>query len=179
MFPVKRVGATAATCLGIALICTSCGYRSLNAAHDTPESRLSVAPAALAAPEGFALEAAVAGARRELGRAGALKSSGYPRLVVELVRVDETSSGIAALDDRPLARGSVVAVVVRGWVERSAGAERERDTGNVRRVERFSTATPSADSQRHLEAARAAARAAGGAIARRVLGEPEPLGGER
>lgn len=115
----------------------------------------------------------MAGARRELGRAGALKSSGYPRLVVELVRVDETSAGIAAVADQPAARGSRVAVVVRGWVESSEGAA-ERDTGDVRREERVATAGVGPDTQRNVQAVREAARAAGEAVARRVLGEPEP-----
>lgn len=174
MFPVKRVWPSVAKALSFALLCTSCGYRSLNANHDTPDSRLAVTPAPLRSPQGFALEAAVAGARLELGRAGALKSSGYPRLVVELVRVDESSAGIAAVADAPLARGSAVSVVVRGWVESSFEATPERDTGDVRRVERVATTAVGADSQRNAQAVREAARAAGEALARRVLGEPEP-----
>jgi hypothetical protein len=174
MFPVKRVWPTIAKALSFALLCTSCGYRSLNAPHDTSESRLAVAAAPLRSPQGFALEAAIAGARRELGRAGALKSSGYPRLVVELVRVDESSAGIAAVGDEPLARGSAVSVVARGWVEPREGAAAERDTGDVRRVERVASAGVGADTQRNAQAVREAARAAGEAVARRVLGEPEP-----
>lgn len=173
MFPVKRVWPSIAKALSFALVCTSCGYRSLNAAHDTPESRLAVVAAPLRSPQGFALEAAMSGARRELGRAGALKSSGYPRLVVELVRVDEGSAGIAAVGDQPLARGSQIAVVVRGWVESSEGSA-ERDTGDVRREERVASAGVGADPQRNAHAVREAARAAGEAVARRVLGEPEP-----
>jgi hypothetical protein len=174
MFPVKRVWPSVAKALSFALVCTSCGYRSLNAPHDTAESRLAVAAAPLRNPQGFALEAAMAGARRELGRAGALKSGGYPRLVVELVRVDDGSAGIAAVDGQPLARGARVGVVVRGWVERREGGDTERDTGDVRREERVANGGIGADPQRNAHAVREAARAAGEAVARRVLGEPEP-----
>ncbi len=174
MFPVKRVAATAATCLGFAGLCTSCGYRSLNGSHDAPESRLAISAAPLRVSEPFALEAALAGARSELGRAGALKSSGYPRLVVELVRVDEVSAGVQAIGGQPLAGGTRIAVVARGWVEPASGAPPERDTGDLTRVEGMATTTAAEDAQRRVAAVRGAAREAGRAIGRRVLGEPEP-----
>jgi hypothetical protein len=105
-----------------------------------------------------------------------LGQAGYPRLVLELVRVDESSSGIAAIaPDDPRARGSLVGVVARGWVEDAPGSARSRETGDIRRVARFSAGAEVAnDAMRYDEALRAAARDVGRAIARRVLGEPEP-----
>jgi hypothetical protein len=99
--------------------------------------------------------------------------------VVELVRVDELSSGIAATPDSsstqiPLARGSGVAVVGRAWVE-VAPTEMSRDTGDVRRVEYFSTSGDARiDAMRYSRALESGGRRVGRALARRVLGDPEP-----
>jgi hypothetical protein len=119
---------------------------------------------------------ALAGAREELSRAGILQpGSSHPRLVIQLLRVDEGSAGIAAVDETPLARGSAVGVIGRGWVEESAGAGRVRDSGDVRRVEWISSGnSPSNDATRHDGALRVAARRLGRSLAERILGEPEP-----
>ena len=120
------------------------------------------------------------GARAELAKAGALQAgSAYPQLVVEILRVDEQALGIAATPlagrDVPLARGTSVAVVGRARLLESPGVAAARDTGDLRRAERFA-----ASSDRHAEAAvrqqavRSAARRLGRALARRILGQPEP-----
>jgi hypothetical protein len=118
---------------------------------------------------------ATAGAREELSKAGILQSGNrHPRLVIELLRIDEGSSGIAA-GDTPLARGSTVGVTGRAWVEESAGGEPVRDSGDLRRVEWISSGPTSRDDAvRHENALRVAARRLGRSLALRVLGAPEP-----
>jgi hypothetical protein len=178
LFPVKLARFTAAV-LAIA-VSPACGYRSANDATDAPPDGYSLAAAPARAPHLDVLAAAVAGARAELSREQALRDgSRYPRVVVELVRVDEVAAGIAATDvdgaSLPLARGASVGVTARAWVEEREGGPPSRDSGDVRRVETVAQSGEVLASQVAQEdAARAAARRAGAAIARRVLGLVEP-----
>jgi hypothetical protein len=175
-FPVKRfaVFLTAATFV-------ACGYAPVYGG-ERPEQRLTLRAAPQRTPHLAAVEATVAGARSELSRAGVLAAGGgYPCLVVEVVRVDELPSGIVAeppagaSEAEPVARGSRVSVTARGWVLDGPSAAPARDTGDIRRVEHFATALdPRAESQTFDSAVRAAAVRVGRAIARRVLGVPEP-----
>ena len=174
MFPVKLAGLTAAFCTSFFLL--GCGYRPAYAGPE-PAEKLSVVPGPTRIPQADALGAALGGARAELSRAGALRAgSGYPRMVVELVRVDEKSAGIAVSGGGvPLARGSTVAVTGRAWVEDAKGAEPSRDTGDLRRIEQYaSDADSRGDSLRYDQAVRAAADELGHALGRLVLGLPEP-----
>jgi hypothetical protein len=166
-----------AALIGLAL--TSCGYAPVYVA-ERPETRLSVFAAPPRTPDVVASQAVLAGARSELSAAGVLASStGYPRLVIELSRIDERSLGIRADSTgngvQPLARGSAVGVVGRAWVEEAPGAPPSRDTGDMRRAERFASASdPVTDTRRDDATIAAAARRLGRALARRVLGYPEP-----
>jgi hypothetical protein len=122
------------------------------------------------------VQSVLAGTRAGLSAAGALRSgSGYPRVVVEVIRVDEVAEGIRDTTSGPLARGSGVGVTARAWLERFQGAGPERDTGDVRRV---TTVAQDRDSERSANAfsdgGRAAGRRVGEALARRLLGEAEP-----
>ncbi|GMV17739.1 MAG: hypothetical protein AMXMBFR56_59630 [Polyangiaceae bacterium] len=176
MFPVKRAAASSATLLGLALTlgtAGACGYQPVHGGQ-APADRLSVVAAPALVPDAEAQQAALAGARSELGREGVLGSpTGYPRLVVELVRVDAEAVGIAELDGRPIGRGAKVSVVARGWVEDAAGAPPSRVTGDVRRA----LTSPEGDgaisaAALRRDAARRAGEAAGRAVARHVLGIP-------
>lgn len=156
-----------------------CGYHAEYAGR-RPSERLSVEAAPAKAPSAQALAALLAGARAELSRAGVLAAGqGYPKLRVELLRVDEQASGISARhvggSSLPLARGSAVGVVARAWVEDAPDSTPGRDTGDLRRIERYASETdPRTEAIRNDEAVRAAARRLGAALARRVIGEPEP-----
>lgn len=176
MFPVKRAAASSATLLGLVLAlgtAAACGYQPVHGG-EPPAGRLSVVAAPALAPDTEAQQAALAGARSELGREGVLGSpTGYPRLVVELVRVDAEATGIAAPGDRPVGRGLTVSVVARGWVEDAAGAPPARVTGDVRRA--FTSPEGAGATQAAAllrDAARRAGEAAGRAVARHVLGIP-------
>lgn len=165
--------------LAIGSSAVGCGFQSA-LTRDPGVGRLAVEAAPLVAPHPEALEAALAGARAELGRSDLLGGQGYPRLVVELVRIDEEAAGIAATphgaDTLPLARGSAVGAVVRAWLERSPGAAPDWHSGDVRRVETVAQgAEPLAAGAAFRAATRAAARRAGEAAARRALGRAEPL----
>ena len=179
MFPVKHVVPIAATLLGFALVQGGCGYHAVYSG-DPPRGTLSVAVAKSSIPDPEIVQEVLGGLRSELARSGVLRAGrAYPRLVLEVVRVDERGSGIAAAGDAPLARGSRVGVVARAWVEDRPGAP-GRDTGDVRRTA-DSAAGPTAlgDATRVRDALRSAARDAGRALAQRLLGQPaaaeEPL----
>lgn len=130
-------------------------------------------------PDAVASDEVLAGAREELARMGTLAAGdGYPRLEIEVLRADEASEGIAATPDAdgrllPQSRATRIGLVARGWVMRSPGGERERDTGDVRA---FETAAVAVDARaatfRHSDALRAAGRRVGKRLATRILGLP-------
>jgi hypothetical protein len=66
-------------------------------------------------PEPLVAQAAVTGARVELARAGRLSAGeAFPRLALDILRVDEVSRAIHVQSGLPIAGGMGVAVVVRG-----------------------------------------------------------------
>ena len=166
------------TALLSGITCAGCGYRSANSvpAH----APLGVTAAPFKTPHPEALEAALSGVRAGLSQSGVLApGDAYPRVVVELLRVDELPAGIAATGPSeaavPLARGSAVGVVGRVWVLSSAGAPPANDTGDVRRVEYVAQSSEPVTSRfAYASAVRSAARKLGEALARRILGSPEP-----
>lgn len=167
------------TMLALGWAMGGCGYEPVYGAG-RPEVRLSVAAAPYATPYVAAVQAAVTGVRRSLSGAGVLRpGGGFPRVVVEVVRVDERASGLQATElaggERvPLGRGSAVGVVGRAWVEEADKGPRTRDTGDVRRVEYYASAgDPRLEQIEHEQAVRAAAHALGQALGRRILGDPE------
>lgn len=166
----RRAAALLAATLG-----ASCGYRPVTsgaseAACDVVLGRSFVADA-------VATDEVLAGAREELARRGALRSGGYPRCVVDVLRVDEASEGIAAVDGpegpAPAARGVRVIVTARAHRLERPGATPSSDTADVRAA---SVSSPGADARAavftHADASRAAARRAGQKLGARLLGLP-------
>jgi hypothetical protein len=127
-------------------------------------------------PEPGAAQAVATGAREELAAGGMLGArSEFPRLVVDVLRVDELSRGIHAEGGRPMAGGMSIAVVVRARVFAAEGSEPLRDTGDLRRgVQETGDADPRLDGSVYDLALRAAAERAGRAAARAATGIPEP-----
>lgn len=156
-----------------------CGYEPVYGGA-RPQVRLTVHAAPASAPNAEAVAAVVNGARRSLSAAGVLRpGEGYPRVLIEVVRVDEQAAGMVAVDrdgqQTPSARGSSVAVVARAWVEEFEHAPHERDTGDVRRSATFASGeTASEDELRYEAALRSVGHAVGQSLGRRILGEPEP-----
>jgi hypothetical protein len=172
------VARTARVGLWLAPLLSGCGYEPVYRG-ERPSSRLSVQAAPSKVPEVGASQAALAGARAELSRAGVLApGTDFPRVIIELSRVDERSLGIQAAstpNGPPLARGSALGVVGRAWVEEAPGALPSRDTGDMRRAERFAAGEDALhDGRRHDAVLDFAARRLGRALARRILGYPEP-----
>ena len=175
MFPVKLGPLVRVVIAGLGVpAANGCGYRSAN----TPsvEGRLSVVEAPFATPHPEAGAEAVFGAREALSSAGVLGAVRFPRLVVEVVRVDELPAGIVApTPGAPIGRGADVGVTARGWIEEHEGDAPSSDTGDVRRVETVGQGSdPVAASVSVGDGIRAAAREAGRAVARRALGIAEP-----
>ena len=127
-------------------------------------------------PETGAAQAALSGARAELATMGRLASEpGFPRLTIDLLRIDEVSRGIHVQSGQPQASGMGVAVVVRGRLSGATEQDPVLDTGDVRRgVQISGDAEPRRDSAVYHQAVRAAAERAGRAAARMALGIPEP-----
>lgn len=156
-----------------AALTAGCGYHS--AFPGTEAERLSVEIGLVLVAEPLATQAAATGARTELAAAGALGSVGARRLVVDVLRVDETTRGIHVSNGRPLGSGMSIAVTARGRVFLGQAPEPSLDTGDLRRaVQIAGDADPRADSAAYDQALRAAAERAGRAVARAALGLPEP-----
>lgn len=170
LFPVKR--------LSWLLLLTGCGYQPIYASSHAERWCVRAAPPQIA--DFGAVDGALQGARSELSRAGLLATgSSHPCLMVELLRVEETATGMRLEPtggrDQARGRGSAVFVVGRGWLAAEPNGVVSRDTGDMTRAARVAF-TPSAvsDSAHHRATVRSAAEALGRAIARRVLGLPEP-----
>jgi hypothetical protein len=154
---------------------SGCGYGPVYGASGGP--RYEVVAGRVVTSSFEAVQEAAAGVRSELGPAGAL-GSGFPRVVVEVLRVDERSIGVRSMGNTPLARGSELAVVGRAYVLERADAKPSRDTGDLSRSVQFAAGTtPSADAASRSRAVRDAARSLGKALGRAVLGLPEPAEG--
>jgi len=151
-----------------------CGYQPVYA--QPPGERLSVHVGQVLVPDSIAAQAATSGARSELTAAGLLADDArFPRLTLDVLRVDELSRGIHVQDGRPRAAGMSVAVTVRARVFHAENEEPRLDTGDVRRsVQVTGDSDPRADSAAHEAALRSAAEHAGRSAARLVLGIPEP-----
>lgn len=163
------------------LIClVSCGYAPV---RDVDGPLLSVQAGPHGTPELGAVQAALAGARSELGALGRLGSARYPALVVEVFHVEERSTGVlepSAGQTQPLARGSTVALEGRAWIVESEHAPPRADTGGVRLEQPFQAASSAAlDNARHAQALQRVGRRLGRVLARRALGFPEGSAGTR
>jgi hypothetical protein len=176
LWPVGRKRLLAGTLAGALAWCLSgCGYQAVYGSSGG--SRYDVVAGRVATSSFEVVEAATAGVRSELAPAGAL-GSGYPRVVVEIVRIDERSIGVRDGVTSPLARGSELVVVGRAHVQERADAPPTRDTGDLSRAAQYAAGTtPSADAAARSRALRDAARSLGKALGRAVLGLPEPAEG--
>ncbi|HEY3592805.1 MAG TPA: hypothetical protein VGL13_02985 [Polyangiaceae bacterium] len=189
--PARRAFELGFAAMAASALLAACGYRPLYGGG--AETRFCVVGASPLVADSAVVAEVEAGIRGGLARAGALRSGrGYPRVVVEVLRLDETSEGIAAVPGgtsgttvgglplstggplAPLARGTRVGVLGQAWIEESAGGARERETGDMRATD-VRAAEPDArlEALRQDDAARASARKLGERLARRILGEPE------
>jgi hypothetical protein len=157
-----------------AVLASACGYRSVYA--QPASQRLSVQLGQILIPEPLAAQSAASGARAELAAAGLLgHGAEFPRLVIDVVRVDEVSRAIHVEAGHPVAGGMSIAVVIRARIFAADGQEPTLDTGDVRRaVQETGDPDPHIDSAAYDVALRSAAERAGRAAARAALGIPEP-----
>jgi hypothetical protein len=151
----------------------ACGYQPVHEARG--DERLSVTLATSMVPDAAVTDEVLVGMREELAKNGALasSSSAYPRCEIEVLRADEASEGIAAIDGQPSARATRVGIVARAWVVRTKDGPHERDTGDVRTMETVAVASDARSATfRHSDALKAAGRRAGKRLATRVMGLP-------
>lgn len=155
------------------LLLVSCGYQPVHEARG--DERLSVTLATSMVPDAAVTDEVLVGMREELAKNGALASSSdaYPRCEIEVLRADEASEGISAVDGQPSARATRVGIVARAWVVRTKDGPHERDTGDVRTMETVASAGDARTATfRHSDALKAASRRAGRRLAARLMGLP-------
>ncbi len=155
----------------------SCGYQPVHGGASA--EHFSVVLSESKVPDAVASDEVLAGVREELARSGALASGAtYPRCEVEILRMDEAAEGIAAQPGEsgrlvPQARATRVGIVARAWVLEAPGAERVRDTGDIRTFETVASALDARGAAfRHSDALRAAGRRLGRRLASRIMGLP-------
>jgi hypothetical protein len=159
--------------VALLLLVSACGYQPVHAARG--DEKLSVTLATSMVPDAAVTDEILVGVREELAKNGALASSSdaYPRCEIEVLRADEASEGIAAVDGQPNARATRVGIVARAWVVRAKNGARERDTGDVRTMETVAVAPDARTATfRHSDALKAAGRRAGKRLASRLMGLP-------
>jgi hypothetical protein len=158
--------------LAAAPVAAGCGYHAVYGEGEGERFHVRLVSAVVA--DAAAADEVASGARETLAREGALlPGDGHPALCIEVVRLDERSTGVSGASGTPQARGSARAVVARAWLERTAGAPEERATGDVRaEVELATGPSPAADALAQDDALRAAARRLGQRLALRILGHP-------
>lgn len=160
------------------IVVGGCGYRPL-ASHDTTGGagpRLVVVAGPAHVPSARTADALVGAVTMRLAEAGEVRGGeGYPRVEVDLVRIDETVEGLAATGDTPLSRGLRVTVVGRARVVRAAGEPPALDTGDVgAHVTVTAGGTTASALVLRDEASVGAARLLGRRLAERILGLPAP-----
>jgi hypothetical protein len=163
-----------AACNLWASLAVGCGYRPV---YSLPASqRLSVQLGQILIAEPLAAQSAASGARAELAAAGLLgRDLEFPRLVIDVLRVDELSRAIHVEAGHPVAGGMSIALVIRARVFAADSQEPTLDTGDLRRaVQEAGDSDPHVDSAAYDVALRSAGERAGRAAARSALGIPEP-----
>jgi hypothetical protein len=166
-----------APAVSLSVILSACGYHAVYGGG--APSRLHVVLVRTLIPDVVASDEVVAGLREELVRAGTLEAGdGYPRVEVEVLRADESSEGIVAQSNAPVARATDVGLAARAWIVRAAGAPPESDTGDMRAQvvitvdETITGPDPRASSFHEADALRAAARRLGRRLADKMSGQP-------
>lgn len=158
----------ALACSLIAIALSGCGYTSVHANAPT-QMVLSVEPAPPGIPDPGAAEACVLGARAALDAEGALGGEEAPRLVVRIVRLEETTTGTLLRADRLVGRGSRLVLFGEATLVRRAGEKAE--TFTARTAEAIADRADAADELRSRDdAVRELARNLGRELALRALG---------
>jgi hypothetical protein len=169
-----------AVVLALALGLAGCGYHLVHGGARDALGPFAIAVTAVRVPDAALAAAAEDGARAELAKNGELASdrSSAGSIAIDVLRVDETSEGIAvdrAAPNVPLARALRVTVTARARLSRAGSAAVERDTGDVRASEIVARPRDAASAVvARDEAARAAAQRLGAVLVRRLLGFPDP-----
>ena len=150
-----------------------CGYQPVYGRQSSQP--ITVVVGQVVVPEPIAVQAALSAARSALATAGLLmQGATFPRLVIDVLRVDEGSRGVHVVAGQPRAGAMSVAVTVRARMVGAEGLEAGWDSGDVRRaVQMTGNVDPAADSANYDLALRSAAERAGTAVTRAALGIPE------
>lgn len=160
--------------VGLLGLLVSCGYHPLYGG--APPRGLHVHLARAAVANAVVAAEVERGAREVLAREGALLSGeGYPRLEIEVLRIDETSEGVAATPFiTPQARGTRLGVLGRAYVEAREGEAAEADTGDMRASDLVTSplGDPKAELFGREDTLRAVGRRLGQKLAARALGHP-------
>lgn len=161
----------------LAGLLSACGYRSVYA---VPSEKLHVRLGKVSIADASVAAEVAHGASEYLARESALAAGeGFPVLEIDVLRIDESSEGIAATAPQngvPRARATRLGVVGRGVIIPREGAAYSVDTGDVRASDLAAVpADPGVELSARGDALRAVARRLGQRLAARALGHPTPV----
>jgi hypothetical protein len=162
----------------------ACGYQPVHGSGERiARERYAVVLVGAKIADAAATDEVLMGVREGLSREGLLRSgAAYPRVELEVLRMDEQADGLTAQRDpagaarTPKARMVSLGIVARAWLRRTPGGDIEHDTGDVRGADVLGTPSVdgTADPRRSLfevrDGARATARRLGQKIALAIAG---------
>jgi hypothetical protein len=152
---------------------SACGYQSIRGQAEN-RGTLAIAAVGQRSAEPRVDAAVLSGVGLALSQEGLLRAGqGYPRVEVEILRVERFSGAVAlSAEGKPLARSIGMAVLGRAWVALQDGS-RVEETGDVREeAYRAAGTLGAAEIQNDEEALQAVATRLGKKMGARVLGYP-------
>lgn len=159
--------------LGLVALAQGCGYQPV-LTHAPVQAPLHVVLTQSLVADPVAADEALQGLREALAERGALANgTGFPRVELEVLRVDEVAEGIGEGAGQPEARALRTGVVARAGVREAANAPLGRDTGDIRAtVTHAAQASVEAHAFALTQGQRAAARKVGHLLGEQLLGIP-------
>lgn len=155
----------------LCLALLGCGYTPV---HSTAPSapRLGVVLTDVHTGDAVMLEALRFGASQALAARGMLRSdTAYPRLELEMLRLDRISEGVAERGGVPLARAFRIVVTGRARVAVGVNQYAE-DTGDVSVAEVRAASVGAQELMLDADGNRAVAQKLGRTLTQKILGEP-------
>jgi hypothetical protein len=158
-------------------VLSACGYVPVHTVHAESE-KLAVAIVSVQAGDAGTLEALRSGVTQGLTERGMLRAgSDYPRVEVELVRIDRMAEGAAASPGSTgaLARAFRVVVTGRAWVAKDKDTHVD-ETGELREDVVRAAEQGQSEALADIDSVRFVSQALGRKLARKIQGEPSVEG---
>jgi hypothetical protein len=151
----------------------ACGYQP--EVGQSSSQHYAVAAGRTSVPDPTMLPDVLLSARSELANHQALASDPFPRLVIELVALEERASGLQATVQRPIGRSTTLNLAGRAWLQREPDGKSCWDSGVIWVSDSYQVAEGfQRDTLDRDDLRRSLARRLGQQLMSKVLGLPAP-----